>query len=430
MINKVLKTAKKYNMIQEGDKICVALSGGADSVALLSVLFSLRETLKINLCAVHINHCLRGAESDRDEKFVRQLCKDLGIELIVEKIDVNALSKESGDSVELAARKARYSFFETLSDCKIATAHTSSDNAETVLINILRGTALKGLCGIPAKRGIYIRPLIECTRLDVEKYCEENSLSFVTDSSNLSDDYTRNVLRHKVVPVLRNINMSFDDTVRRMSDNISSDCEYIDTVATEIYKKIKKRNAVLLPENLHKAVLSRIIFKLIEDVTGSKTDSLHINEICDSVGSRKRILLFSNYYAVINKQKVEIINENDIKLVSFTVNQKIISKTDFDKNCKINNLLLKNAIDYDKICGVLNLRTRKAGDFIKLNGREGTKDVRKLFNEHKIPIKDRDVWPIACDEQGVIWISEIGISQRVAVDEQTKNVLFFETCIK
>lgn len=430
MQNKVLKTAQKYNMIQKGDKICVALSGGADSVALLHVLYTLKSEFNLSLSALHINHMLRGEESDRDERFAVELCRSLDIDIIVKTVDVNALCAKSGESVELAARNARYELFSQLSDCKIATAHTATDNAETVLINLTRGTALKGLCGIPPVRDNIIRPLIDCTREDVEKYCADSGLSFVTDSTNLKSDYTRNQIRHNVTPVLRNINMSFDKTVRRSCQNIMYDADYLYDVSNDLYLKCKKNNGVHLHKDIHRAISSRVISRLIYDVTGKSADSFHINEICSALGTHKKIELFSGYSALVKKYFVNIEKSGEKFVKEFSVSQQTLDIKDFRNLSNVNNLLLNNAIDCDKICGEVRLRTRKAGDSIKLFGRNATKDLRKLYNEYKIPLTYRENLPVAADDDGAVWVCGIGVSHRVSIDKNTKTVLLFDYKIK
>ncbi|MEE1277876.1 MAG: tRNA lysidine(34) synthetase TilS [Acutalibacteraceae bacterium] len=417
-------------MIQKGDKICVALSGGADSVALLHVLYSLKDELDFSLSALHINHMLRGEESDRDERFAIEICDLLGVEITVKTVNVNALCEKSGESVELTARNARYEMFSQFTGFKIATAHTATDNVETVLINLTRGTALKGLCGIPPIRDNIVRPLIDCTREEVEDYCAQNGLSFVTDSTNLSDDYTRNLIRHNVTPVLRNINPSFSKTVRRSCENIAFDADFLSKVADELYCKNKNENSVSLPPDTHRAISSRVIGKLIFDVTGKNADSLHINEVCGVLGKNKKIELFAGYSATVKKCVVTIEKSADQPAKEFYVSKQTLAIKDFKNLSNVNNLLLKSAIDCDKICGEIILRTRKTGDSIKLCGRNGTKDLRKLYNECKIPLTQRKNLPVAADDGGVVWVCGVGVSERVCVDKNTKTVLLFEHNMK
>ena len=201
MKSQVLKAIERFSLL-DNRNITVALSGGADSMALLSVLLEIKGEFSLNITAAHFNHRIRGAEADRDEAFVKEYCEKKGVELFLGSGDVPSYAKEQGLSLELAARELRYEFLKSVSKGNVATAHTASDNAETVIFNLTRGSGAEGLCGIPPKRDIFIRPLILATREQIEEYCKENDIPFVNDSTNFCDDYTRNKIRHNVIPVL------------------------------------------------------------------------------------------------------------------------------------------------------------------------------------------------------------------------------------
>ena len=208
---KVKEAIEDYNMLPRAGHVCVAVSGGADSVSLLFVLLGLGYEVR----AVHVNHGLRGFESDMDEEFCRRICREAEVPLTVRQIDVAPYAKACGMSIEEAARKMRYDVL--LGECRLdgggfmplATAHTLSDSAETTLINFTRGTGLRGFCGVPPKRDGIIRPLIYVTRSEVEAYLSAIHQDYVTDSTNLCDEYTRNKIRHQIMPVLREINKGF-----------------------------------------------------------------------------------------------------------------------------------------------------------------------------------------------------------------------------
>ena len=208
---KALLALRQYSLFTQGDRIAVGVSGGADSVALLRFLAVLREEYRWELIVCHIHHGLRGAEADRDEQFVRELAGQLGLPYTVRHIDAAALALENHLSVEEAGRNARYAFFaETAGEGgRIATAHTLDDTIETVLMNLIRGTGLHGLCGIPRTRGNIVRPLLDVTRAEVEEYLALLGQPYCTDSTNLSDDYTRNRVRHDILPRLRELNPNF-----------------------------------------------------------------------------------------------------------------------------------------------------------------------------------------------------------------------------
>lgn len=236
---KIAKAVSDYNMISDGDAVVIALSGGADSVSLLYAMKRLSEQLSFTLSACHVNHGLRGEESDGDMRFCEELCKRLGVKLEILDTDVKSFQQKH-ESLEETARRVRYDFFTRVSDGKkLATAHNSNDSAETVLLNMMRGTGLKGLCGIPPVRGNIIRPLIYCSRDEVEQFLEENSLPYVTDKTNLSDDYTRNKVRHLILPEMLKINPSLLDTVSRMEKNLREDNELLEALADEALQNAK-----------------------------------------------------------------------------------------------------------------------------------------------------------------------------------------------
>ena len=260
---------KRHKMISQGDMVTVGLSGGADSVALLSFLHKHKGSLDISLKAAHLNHNLRGEESCHDENFVRQLCRELGITLEIKSVDVAALAKQRGVSLEVCGREERYAFFEEIAEGgKIATAHNATDNIETVLLNMARGSALKGLCGIPPVRGRLIRPLIFCPREIIESYCQDENLAFVTDSSNNSDVYSRNRVRHQAMPVLRGIQPELERRITEMTELLRLDEDYLSAEAARVIEKIKCGNNSYLRSgyiSLHPAVAARVIILLLKE---------------------------------------------------------------------------------------------------------------------------------------------------------------------
>ena len=202
VINKVKQTIKRYDLIKEGDSVLVGLSGGADSVALCHIL----HTMGINIVAAHLNHNIRGEEAKRDEEFAKTFAKKLGVRFVSKSVNVRELAKNTGMSDEMAGREARYAFFDDVCKSygltKIATAHNRNDRAETILMNLMRGSTMSGLSGIPYKRDNIIRPILDLTRAEIESYCDSMGLLYVTDSTNAADDYTRNKIRHKLLPLI------------------------------------------------------------------------------------------------------------------------------------------------------------------------------------------------------------------------------------
>jgi tRNA(Ile)-lysidine synthase len=412
----VLKAVSQLNLLSCGDTVTVAFSGGADSVALLYSLYSLKDKLGITVNAAHLNHLIRGEEAMRDEAFVKSFCEKLGIELFCEQIDVPKYASDNHIGLELAARQVRYEFLNRVAKGKIATAHTASDNLETVLFNLTRGTALKGLCGIPAVRGNIIRPLIFATRQDVEDYCELNSLAFVTDSTNLSDDYSRNKLRHKVIPVLRELNPSVEQSVLRTSLSLREYDKILEKQINEILFSNLTDDALNLDFvtntdiALSKGVIKRYFQICYSDIL---LENNHINDcfkICKS--GKGKVNLPCDVFAVVKNGCLNFCT-NNLTEKQFSVK---ITETE-----KINNLLINNSIDCDKIVGKLIVRTRMEGDSIRLLNRGCTKTLKKLFTECKIDLQKRKNLPVIADEKGVIWVYKIGVAQRVALSDNTKK---------
>ena len=425
MIEKVVRAIEKYDMLRYTDRVTVALSGGADSVCLLYILSELKKRYGVFLEAIHINHQLRGEESLRDEKFVQDLCEKLEVPLKTFRIDVKSAAEKSGESIELTARNMRYDVFYKEGGGVVATAHTADDNLETVLFNTSRGTGIKGLCGIPPKRDYLIRPLIFCSRQEVEEYLAEKNATFVTDSTNLTDDYTRNFLRHNTIPTLKQLNPSVEKTVSVMSENLREDNDFLLSTAEKIYgicAREDKLDAELLALQ-HPAIVKRVIDRYLLDSFGITADAVHLENCRRVLESGGRTQLKGDLFALRSGNFFYAKQEKETEKILFSVSQKEIS---LQNSAKINNLLLKNAIDCAKINGSLSVRCRQPFDEIKLQGRNCTKSLKKLFNERKIPLELRDTLPVVSDESGVVWIYGIGVSERVAVDDKTKNAILFE----
>ncbi len=448
MRTKVVETINKFNMLKQNDNILVALSGGADSVTLLHLLNSLKE-YSFNIWACHVNHQIRRQEAQRDENSVRSLCENLDVPLFVETIDVPKLSKKNGKSLEEMAREVRYDVFNKLAsklNSKIATAHTLNDSMETMIFNLTRGTGLKGLCGIPAKRGKIVRPLIEISRTQIEEYIKNNNLSFVNDSTNNDVNYKRNRIRHEIVPKLFIVNPSFAKVFKRMCNNLTADEEFLQNETLKAMKKVQLSvNEFCAPEI--KDLPTSIQFRVIKEILNranilcdSKRIELIENVISTGFG---KINLHNDVFCIVKdnilsiKKMVERPEKSSftpIKIVlpgSYKVNQEqelklmVISIQEFNVRRKNSNLI-HDAIDFKKTDGALIMRFKMPGDAIKLNGRECTKTLKKLFNEYKLPQKERESCLVLADNEGLIWVNGFGVAQRVALDEKTKEVLLVE----
>lgn len=443
MLNRICRFIEENNMLHSGDTVICGLSGGADSVCLLLVLSELKEQLGISLEALHVNHSLRGTESDSDEEFCRRLCQKLDIPFSAEQCDVRSFAHEFSFSCEEAARRMRYDIFAAHSrDKKIATAHNANDNLETMILNMARGTGLKGMTGIPPVRGNIIRPLLEISRSEIEEFLKSRRQEFVTDSTNLTEDYTRNKIRHKIIPVIEEINSSAIATAVKTSGTLRDENQFIEDAVRDARKKCRNGNSFTSLENFHKVIRRRCIAELLSE-NGLPYSNERLTE-CDRIlcGGGK-LNLCRNFYFISNGKTAEI-TRIDNKPPHTEISSELIIGENMifpDKimtcrivNCdnlrKIENVhknLTFYMLDYDKITGRAIVRNRKFGDKIKLCGRNFTSSVKKLINE-KVPVNLRSSLYFIEDETGTIFAETIGIADRVKPDENT--VHFLEINIK
>ena len=427
-------------LLQAGDKVIVALSGGADSVALLHIFISLKEEYNLKLHAAHFHHGIRGEEADRDADFVTALCQRWDINLRLEKADVPAVAAQTGESVELCGRRMRYAFLQRcakeLGDAKIATAHHRGDNAETVLWNLTRGAGIDGLSGIPAKRDNIIRPLLCCSREEIETYCEENDLTYVIDSTNLSDDYTRNKLRHQVLPVLKELNEGAEENIARTASLMRDADDYLNKISLKELNEAKTDFGHSCEKllKLDKAVLQYALKNLLE-LEDAPVDYRHIALIVDAMHNGGAVDLGRGYNASCAQGILRITTEgggtddDQIPLSEYLQKHGTLIhirdgkaelpsdvSTIASNDAKINNLLLNNCIPCDIITSDTVLRHRRAGDTFTDARRGVTKTLKKLMNELKIPRELRDEYLVIAKGSTVLWLQDYGTSAQAAVD--------------
>ncbi len=425
MISKVEGALKNLGIKPES-KIAVAFSGGCDSSAMLDCFVKLSKAKGFELCAIHIDHSLRGAESDRDAAFASDTCKQYNIPLYTEKVDVKGEREKSGDSTELCARRLRYEVFDRFIEVGwlVATAHTASDNAETVLFNLIRGSGITGICGIPRRRGGYIRPILDCTRDETEGYCKANNIAFVTDSSNLTDDYTRNFIRHNIMPLVKSINQSAERSISSTSDRLCKIDKMLSDLASSALEQSAANGGYDCKQlkELDPAVLSCAVRMATAKATGRAPDSNKTEGICSLVLNGGRIQLYDGWYASggrllrFYKEQSAVSEVIELKIGEIKFGEKSL------KIEKVNNQLITNAIDCDKIIGKAVVRSRLSGDMIKLHNRP-QKQLRRLMNELNIPSGERDAYPVVADDEGVIFVPGGGVASRVKADDKTKNMI-------
>ena len=445
MFDKALSTVQKYDMLHENDSVVVGLSGGADSCALLHFLVSLREKMSLKVSACHINHQLRGAEADRDENFAADFCKAHNVPIYILHADVRGEALRQKKSTEQCGRDIRYAFFSETAEklnAKIATAHTASDNAETVLFNLARGSGAAGLCGIPPVRDNIIRPLIECTRTDIEAYCTKHDIHYVTDSTNLTDEYTRNKIRLEVMPVLKKINPAFESTVSGMTQRMKETVDFIDRCAENALSSALTDKGYKISElqKLDKAVLSRAVIMICQK-NSFAPEAKHIELIKKIVYNSGAVELKNNIFAVSSQGFLRIVSKNSVNTSQtvtwngqeflFINNKKIslskINKDVFHNRKKFDKFLFHNALDCDTIPLTAVFRTRKQGDIFAPHGRNVTKSVKKLFIELKIPREQRDSIIMLADGSDILWIEGIGVCENSSVKDSSKNIVLVST---
>ena len=403
MLNKLGAFIRQHDLITPGEQIVCALSGGADSMALLFAMYLLKEKLGIRLAAAHFNHNLRGAESDADEVFVREFCTRYDVPLYLGSAAVVAGEK----GLEAAAREARYGFFATLPG-KIATAHTADDNAETVLLHLVRGTGLKGLGGIAPSRGNIIRPMLNVTRQEVLTFLAEYHVSYREDSSNQTDEFLRNRLRHHVMPLLKEENPSLAENLSAMALRLRLDeqalqeeaafTEPLDVqwlrdqspaIRSRILETFLKKHGVREPEAAHIAQAEALAF--------SENPSAYARFPGDILICREYgILTVGEAHAIL--QPLELTCPGQVQWGRYLI------------ECRPAEQVI-NTKDCFTVCpqGAVMLRSRLAGDAIRLSG--GSKPLKKLFIDRKIPAAQRSGVPVLADEQGVLAVYGLGANE-------------------
>ena len=442
MRRSALETIKEYDMLPRGSRVIVGFSGGADSVALLSFLYELQQELDLKLLACHINHQLRGDEAQRDEEFCRRFCAERGIELHVFREDIASAAKQAGKSIEEYAREVRYERFQQLrfsEKDRIATAHNANDLAETILFHVARGTGIKGLIGIPAVRGNIIRPLLFCSREQIEAYCKEKALPFVTDSSNLSDEFSRNRLRHHVVPQLELVNPSFVKSAARLSKQAALEEDYLqkrlkqELTQMQLSENTWKRSAF---QALHPAMQQRAAAYWLER-SFAEISSKKISDVRKLIDIGGTLELSKGHYLEAMGETITL--KSAPKLQGFfSVPLKMGENRVFDGKSLLFSSInpgkykffannekdgLKNAFDYDKIIGVPMIRQRLPGDSIQLHGWSSPRSFKKLLNQKKISLEERSRLAVISDEKGPLWLEGFGVRQDVMPDEYSEHIV-------
>lgn len=403
-------------------RVLCAVSGGADSMYLLHRALSGASEHGYSVCAAHYNHCLRGEESERDERFVRDACAELGVELRVGRGDVALYARSHGMGTEEAARELRYAFLNEAADelhaSVIATAHNADDNAETVLFALARGSGLRGLAGIPARRGRIVRPMLDVTRAEIEAYLAGHGIEHVEDSTNASLDYSRNRIRALVMPVLRGINPGFAAAVRRSGALLRADDEYLESLASDFLArypsgKVKTRELLALGVSVASRVVRRMSrraldYRHVEAVlalAASGTGCVDVPGARFCAGSG--VLYVGRGDAALPDRALPIPGRLELPEAGLVVTAELAENV-----CEIHTSLNTFYFQYENILGTVIVGARRDGDRLRPVGRGCTKKLADLMAERGVPPRERGGVPVIRDERGVLAAAGIAQDER------------------
>jgi len=437
---RVLADIQKHHMLERGGKVILGLSGGADSVALLHVLLALRPLLAPAVTCVHIHHGLRGASADADERFCQVLCERLAVPFISRRVDVALYAAENGLSVEEAGRMLRYAVFEEIRQSenaqKIAVAHHLNDQAETILMRLVRGTGAAGLAGIPPVRGVIIRPMLGIPRAEIEAYCAANGIAYRTDETNADERYTRNKIRHALLPLIeREMNPSALWTLARMASLAAEENEALERFAEQAFAACVSNDTIHIPQLSAQppAIRRRIVRRVLAERVGLKDlHFVHVDDILSlAVGQTGKSVQLPGGFSVEHVY-------NELRFVQGEGRRESFSYTlSLGGSVRVPELGLtfalaavenaeKNAaklctkwIDCDKMDGTVQIRRRQPGDLIVVNGH--TKKLKKYWIDNRTPREARESSVLLADGANVIWIVGGALSAKYAAHEDTLN---------
>jgi len=441
LLDTVRKTISEYGMLEKGDKVLCAVSGGADSVCLLNVILSLRDEYSLSVYVANVNHLIRGQEADRDSSFVKEICKEKNVECFYREYDVPAISQKRKIGEEECGRILRYEFFDELSDklggAKIATAHNLNDNAETVLFRLARGTSSQGLGGIKHVRGNIIRPLLDVTREEIEDYLKENNISWCEDSTNKLALYSRNKLRICVMPLLEEISKGAQKKIASAAKLMREDDMFLSQCAEEKIKECFFENSLLVApiEKVHISIKRRIIAYVLEkwgakEISVEKIDSF-IEFLSKENG--KSFDINSEYFAEKSYDKICLVKRKKEEKKSFIL--------DADRECSSDGWRLRATVskippknkanniaifDAEKLSLPLAVRYRQNGDKILQSGMNGAKKISDIFTDEKIEKHLRDTIPIVEKESEILFVCGLRKTSLYSVDKNTKEYLILE----
>lgn len=443
MREKVLQTISKYQMFNKNNNVIVALSGGADSMALFHFLHTNAATLGLTVSAAHFNHGLRGQEANHDADYVRQICQKWNVPLHHKQVNMLQMQPPKGTGTEEWARQLRYAFFKELAQTHhaiIATAHTLSDNAETVLFHAVRGTGPKGLGGIPPVRGVFVRPLLQVNRQEIEAYCQSNGLPFVTDSTNADNQYARNRLRNRVLPQLEQVHPGAQKALGRLAADMREVDAYLETQARQLLQAAKQQQGYLCsaiaqaPAPLQLKALAmltgpgagRDMLALLQQVLQGSLQAVQINKGKTArnhngffvIGSAPAKTEHYTYKMPLQVGKITLPGGYNLFLEVQTAHSEIKTGKKMQEN------YFTFGANYAKIAKNSVFRTRMPGDLYAPPGRGVTKTLKKWLNEQKIARETRDTLPLLCCGNQVLWVWGHGFCEGLKAGHSTNEILY------
>ena len=417
-IRKISQYIEDRQLFFPGAKILVALSGGADSVALLRVLLQ----LGYSCAAAHCNFHLRGAESDRDEAFVRGLCQKFGVPLSVIHFDTQAYAAQKGLSIEMAARELRYEWFENtrkeIHADFIAVAHHRDDSVETFLLNLIRGTGIAGLTGIAAVNGKIIRPLLGAGRSEILDYLAELGQDYVTDSTNLEDAYTRNKLRLNILPLLREINPSVDESIMETAHRLADvETVYRKSVLESCKRVMENENSISIPRLLEEPSPQAVLFELLYPLGFNAAQQ---KDVYRSLSAESGRLFYSKTHRLLKDRNNLLIQKLENRTVCMTLHQKVVDLATAKTLLRHKNVA---CLDRSKIHGPLVLRKWQAGDRFIPFGMKGFKRVRDYLCDRKFSLYQKEEQYVVCAGEDIVWLVNERTDNRYRVTDATTAVL-------
>ena len=444
---KTLKFIDGNNIFEKNEKVLIALSGGADSVFLLAFLLKFKRRLGIELSAFHLNHKLRGKAADQEEKFCADLCKKNKIEFHSVSRNIKTIARKKKISIEEAGREIRYSELlktaEKYKADKIATAHNASDNVETILLNFIKGTGIKGLTGIPVKRENIIRPILCLNSDEIRKYLDANNISYKVDKSNLDNDYERNFLRNKIIPKLKQrLNPRVEEKISNTAAILKDVSSFIEKQINQLTSNAVRFDGEMLEINLKKVSkidfsVRSIFFKsVVEENFNIELESENIRALSDLIDSQTGSMIQL-------KEKVVALRERDLLVISRHSKQsnqrvsrkiKIGQKIEIDgqlisiekinkKNVKFNDNKSVEFISGDLVKNIFEIRKWKVGDKFQPIGMKGTKNISDFLSDEKVSSKSKKGNLVLTNSGKIVWILGLRIDDRFKVTPSTKKIL-------